>query len=316
VKIFVKSRVLAPAVSLVERLTRQRLPQSLSDLEYERPYALRIPTYDGSGQAVHPDICVDPITGKVLMAYTPYPFSMDRFENPSLVASDDGLRFFVERGTVNPLAGPPPKDHNDDPDIFYREGTWNVLYLETLRPETQNLRLLQSRDRKIWTNRILVSMDLFSSQATFMLSPSFVAAPWGSYVFYVNINYPGYRIERFEMSPDSSMHARFYLRCKVDVAMGSLSPWHIDLVKDESAYYMLITTIDPARRGPGRYSLHIAKSEDLVRWTVSQKTVLDDAYRSSALVKGNDLFVYYSRDEGPWGVWRIGVYRTKISSYF
>ena len=96
-----------------------------------------LPTYDGSGQAVHPDIVGPEQTGGVyLMAFTPYPFTNDRFENPSVVISDDGLRFREERRGLNPLAPTPGTDHNDDPDILCAEGHYDLVYLETRRPDS------------------------------------------------------------------------------------------------------------------------------------------------------------------------------------
>ena len=74
---------------------------------------LDVPTYDGSGQVVHPDVLLEP--GRLVMAITPYPYSDGRFENPSLVVSADGMAF--QAFGTNPIVPPPPFDHNDDPDI-------------------------------------------------------------------------------------------------------------------------------------------------------------------------------------------------------
>jgi hypothetical protein len=76
-----------------------------------------IPTYDGSNEATHPCI-VDtlPILGhpwhnyRYWMAFTPYPGNnSDRFrlENPSFVASNDGLSWMVPDGVTNPVIPPP-----------------------------------------------------------------------------------------------------------------------------------------------------------------------------------------------------------------
>ncbi|MBA3458618.1 MAG: hypothetical protein H0T46_01550 [Deltaproteobacteria bacterium] len=67
---------------------------------------LEIPTYDGSGQVVHPDVLFDGY--RYLLAYTPYPFSNGRFENPSIAISDDGLAFREIAPGVNPIAPAPP----------------------------------------------------------------------------------------------------------------------------------------------------------------------------------------------------------------
>src|SRR3989442_3251119 len=51
---------------------------------------LTLPTYDFSGQGMHPDVLVD--GDRVLIAMTPYPFADARHENPSLLAGD-GVHF-------------------------------------------------------------------------------------------------------------------------------------------------------------------------------------------------------------------------------
>ena len=313
-KLFIKMGILSPVCAAISFLTAPKLPADLWELDYYKTYTLQIPTYENSGQAVHPDVMRDPVSNEIMMAYTPYPFSIDRYENPSLAVSVDGLRFHVEKGTINPLAAPPHKDHNDDPDLFFENGKWNIMYLETLRPETQNLRLLQSADRKTWTNTVLVSMDLRKTETPFILSPAYIKSPYGAFVFYVNMNYPGNRIECAGMN--ESLSPDFNSSVPVPVDMHGLHPWHIDILSDGSVYYMLISTVDQTKTGEKKYSLNIARSADLENWELSEKVVLGDSYRASALISGGDLFVYYSREEGLWGAWKIGVYRVKVSDFF
>ncbi|MBO9605718.1 MAG: hypothetical protein J7639_07195, partial [Paenibacillaceae bacterium] len=66
-----------------------------------QPQLTQIPTYDGSGQTVHPCVLFFPEGWKghrYWMAFTPYPDGNDQFENPSLVVSGDGVRWFVPPG--------------------------------------------------------------------------------------------------------------------------------------------------------------------------------------------------------------------------
>lgn len=87
-----------------------------------------IPTYDGSGQCVHPDVLyfADGWAGyKYWMAMTPYPTSNDRLENPSIVVSNDGETWVVPDGIINPIVAAPPEGngYNADPDIVYNDDT-------------------------------------------------------------------------------------------------------------------------------------------------------------------------------------------------
>ena len=125
-------------------VTTQRPDKPLEELPEGKLFRLDIPTYDGSGQAVHPSLLVqDDVTSagspRFVMAFTPYTDTDDKVENPSVVVSDDGLNFREEKLGLNPLVPAPEKDHNDDPDLFYADGKYRLLYLETCRPEKHRI---------------------------------------------------------------------------------------------------------------------------------------------------------------------------------
>ena len=98
----------------------------------------KTPTYDGSGQAIHPDIEYFPSAWngyKYWMAMTPYPGGKDPWENPSLLASNDGIKWVAPAGLPTPLYPKPPCDHNSDTDLVYNPATdelW-VYWLDTRR---------------------------------------------------------------------------------------------------------------------------------------------------------------------------------------
>src|SRR4051812_24550095 len=81
-------------VLLLPACKRAATPNPLADLPDES--LLSIPTYDGSGQGVHPDILYldPPLNGKrFMMAFTPYPYYNARLENPSVLLSNNGVDF-------------------------------------------------------------------------------------------------------------------------------------------------------------------------------------------------------------------------------
>lgn len=133
---------------------------------------LKVPTYDGSGQLVHPDVLVEatPDGTRAAMAITPYPYSNNRFENPSL------------------LVPAPPIDHNDDPDLRRdpASGEYELFYLETLRPDRQTLVALRSRDLIGWTRRDAIVYDLARGEP-FIVSPAAIVGDDGkTHMFYVD----------------------------------------------------------------------------------------------------------------------------------
>jgi len=87
------------------------------------PNPLVTPTYDGSGQSIEPDVTfiAPPWHGfNYWMAFSPYPNGNERDENPSILASNDGVNWQVPPGLHNPLALPSSTDlYLDDASIFY-----------------------------------------------------------------------------------------------------------------------------------------------------------------------------------------------------
>lgn len=81
-----------------------------------------VPTYDGSGQSIHPSV-VD--MGQRWNGYrwwfadTPYPWENDKFENPSIFASNDRANWVVPAGLSNPIAPAPSSGFNSDIDLVW-----------------------------------------------------------------------------------------------------------------------------------------------------------------------------------------------------
>src|SRR5262245_48855354 len=73
------------------------------------PVRLVVPTYDGSGQSVHPDVVAFPEAwngSKIWMTMTPYPNAEVKFENPSVLVTDDGVSLENPTGVTNPIVAP------------------------------------------------------------------------------------------------------------------------------------------------------------------------------------------------------------------
>lgn len=89
------------------------------------------PTYDGSGQSVHPSVVdfkteygIDSWGGfRYWMALTPYPNFNSALENPSILVSKDGLNWINPPNLKNPLAAKPLglliDTYNSDPELVY-----------------------------------------------------------------------------------------------------------------------------------------------------------------------------------------------------
>ena len=263
---------------------------------------LKVPTYDGSGQLVHPDVLVEqtPDGTRAVMAITPYPYSNNRFENPSLVQSEDGTKFTAFAGASNPLVPAPPIDHNDDPDLRRdpATGDYELLYLETMRPDLQTLVALRSRDLVSWTRRDAIVYDL-SRGEPFIVSPAAIVGNDGrTHLFYVDNLAMTTAITSLVSADGMTWDPTIATRVAID--LGGVTAWHIDVIRGAHGYGMLISGFDAEFV---HQNLYLATSPDLITWTFQPTPLLAYAdpelevaslYRSTGLVSGNTLVVWYS----------------------
>jgi len=261
---------------------------------------IAIPTYDGSNQATHPDVVVerDAAGGvRVAMAMTPYPFSNDRLENPSLLVSSDGMTFAPPPGVTNPLAAAPPTDHNNDPDLRRdpRTGEYELLYLESLRPAKQTLVALRSPDLVTWARHDAIVYDL-AHGAPFIVSPAALDEGGKTYLFFVETFQ---RELKVMVSPDGRSWDPASA-VPVALALGAIKPWHVDVVRGDGAYALLISGYETDFI---HQNLYLATSRDLVTWTLRPEPLLDHTdpslgveslYRSTGVVDHGTLIVWYS----------------------
>ena len=288
-------------------------------------FRLDIPTYDGSGQTVHPSLLMqdaiplsgNPVAGspRFVLAFTPYTDTDDRVENPSILVSDDGLNFREEKPGLNPLVPAPEKDHNDDPDLFFSNGKYGILYLETMRPEKQSLILLESTDRLRWEKRVIHEEHLDRGSCCFMLSPKYIEKDGLSYLFYVNRDATGgYQIEYVT---GKDVYSLDFAHRKVVIVSGLKElPWHLDILRHPDGgqdYCMLLTTAKGAEKD-SRYTLRVAHSQDLVQWKLDQGFAVPDCYRSSGFIKDGVMYLYLSKIFLPGcrrKRWKILLYKIK-----
>lgn len=281
-------------------LARTRRPDPFVDAI--RPTWLEFETYIGHDEATHPDVLIerDPSGGAhVTMAMTPYPLNSpykvpdDFFENPSLLESRDGMVFTIPPGVRNPLVPPPPRDHNDDPDLRRdpRTGEYRLLYLETLRPDRQTLVQLHSTDRVHWTRRDALVSNL--SGEHMMLSPAAIDEAGATHLFYVD-NFQ-FRLYHLVSRDGQTWDAASAEPVRLD--LGPVKPWHVDVIRGEGSYGLLIAGFETTRFAQ---NLYLATSTDLVNWTLRPKPLItyaevgaDSLYRATGAVESGTLLVWY-----------------------
>ena len=217
---------------------------------------IKLDTYDGSGQAVHPDVVsTKNFAGyKYWMAVTPYPFGVDHFENPSIFKSRDGVNWY-SAGT-NPIVFPTQrkKAHLSDPDLIYEEKSkqLRLFYRET---KFVNQRVINSiytnmsGDGLQWTSPVLILM----SDEDSCLSPSAVTYGDTVDVFYVSTLNNGYELrkKRFIYSNFDIIED---VICQINNIPSNRFLWHVDIIKlNENLFGVFVFANAPGGSGSKIY---------------------------------------------------------------
>lgn len=293
---------------------------------------LHFETYDGSGQLFHPDILAVNDSGKIsfILTGTPYPDYKDIFENPCIYKSFDGLNFFEPDIGINPLVATPSYDHNDDPDIHYDSTTkqFIIYYLETMRPDSQNVVQLTGLPGKIWEKKTVLHYDL-KNEKKLILSPSFLPVNLKmNALFYVVESADStkeYCVEYIVSRKNNEFKKNKF---KIpDIAIPeSFHPWHLDVQYHNDRYYMLLNGFWGNKPVWGdanfnKYTLLLAASKNLKKWDVSPINIVDcfgvnDAeckyvYRGTSLISGNIMAIWYSYVTKE-NVWKIGLKKVML----
>jgi hypothetical protein len=292
-------------------------PPTVFDLP-EGVRMLTFHTYEGSGQVAHPDVLkIDALRGGPFwMAVTPYPFSDEKFENPSIYRSRDGISWEEPRAGINPVAPRPPFDHNSDPDLVYHEGELLLFFLETQRREYrpdslhfQRLRVTRSRDGRDWSPSVeVIHWDL--DEDPLYVSPTVVRGPGGFRLYLVDpangriVWLPSSDLVHFEEAAGT-----------LEIGLPGLRPWHLDVFPVEGGWVALLCARGPDAKNNLDVDLWIGASPDLDHWVFQTKPILgagpelldtEVVYRSTGLTGEGRLGIWFSAKTIP-GRWIVGV---------
>lgn len=231
---------------------------------------MELPTYDGSGQATHPDVIrfATPWQGYPLwMVLTPYPFLRDDLENPSILASRDGSCWEVPEGAENPLLPPPAEGFHADPDMIHHPATdelW-IYYLHTVRNQQQELKRIRSDDGRRWSP----PEPLLELPYQEIRSPALVRAQDGRWRMW-SVNMSGGRTLELRESEDGTRWGPPQ-RCHYD--QPGHWPSHLDVVpRPEGSGYAMVVQATPRDSGPN--PLFWSESRDGLTWRTCRRPLL------------------------------------------
>ena len=154
-------------------------------------HALPVVTYEGSGQAVHPDFARLPSSWSgdpFRLVATPYPGGDAAYENPSLFTGRTGTEWAVPQGVTNPIEHPDIGGYLSDPDMLYDPDA-NELRIYYRRVTSENeIWMTRSSNAVVWSapvltvsapNHLIVSPTIVRRSATEWLMWSVNAGPIG-----------------------------------------------------------------------------------------------------------------------------------------
>jgi hypothetical protein len=292
--------------------------------------AMPLVTYDGSGQAVHPDFVRLPATWSgdpFRLVATPYPGGDANYENPSLFTGSSGTSWTVPQGVVNPLERPSEGSYLSDPDVLYDPDLAELrLYYRRVTDENE-IWMIRSANGVAWSapvltvhapNHMIVSPAIVRRSATEWLM-------WSVNSGVIGCGASSTTVELRRSTDGVTWHAPESTNLKDPDG----SPWHIDVewIPSRSEYWAVYPVKKPGGCTTDR--LRFATSTDGVTWTTYLSPVLvkgasdelrDVVYRSSIDVDATTgvVSLWYSgatNNQGSYD-WHLAWERTTVAALF
>lgn len=278
---------------------------------------LDTPTYEASGEAVHPSVIYKEAGWngyKYWMAMTPYPLGDSTKENPSIIASNDGNTWVVPAGLTNPISGLPAGGtfYSDTELVLSQdEATLYCLYRWSNGTDTSKVYIRSSTDGVTWSE----ATELLTGANTIFISPSVV---WDGtqYVMWVTDSSGGagaYKIVKRTCATINGVWSAPGDCTFVNKRLYS-DLWHISVVLVGTTYYMFVGLTQPG--GSTDADIYLATSTDGGAWTFDPEIVMprgstgawdaDRQHRCFPLHLTGETFDLFYSAKSVAGNWHIG----------
>lgn len=275
---------------------------------YNSKYKLNLESVYGDTEAYHPKILSfdNQWNGYYYwMSYTPYPDSDEQKENPHIVASNDLVNWVTPDGLENPLddiEGNDSRKYNSDShltmntDLNRLECYWRMVDDEINRVTIYRR---YTTDGVNWSDKeaITISNDRHKKD---YISPAIIYEDGIYKIWYVDHDYTVRYAEAKdnEQWKDIKELNLYYPR--------KLQSWHLDVVKTDKGYEMLIMAFKNwDKRGVA--SLYHTESKDNKKWSKCTEIIKPTSktknwdnrgmYRSSMIKKDGIYYVFYSASD-------------------
>lgn len=294
------------ALKKVEPAPKNKLPKDF--LQLKDKYKLStIPTYDGSYQLTHPKVLYyeKGWNGyKYWMSMTPYPHGHDVYENPSILVSNDGNNWAAPEGLKNPVSGVPADlkagGHYSDPQLVMKGETMELWYrYNPSLPNKGNKRLPNNAVNIYYRKTTTDGIHWTPAQKLLQSRDGHLSLCVNYEDNLYKTWYATYGGDLMYSESKDALNWSAPVLCKVPLPKG-LVPYHQDLIKNGSEYYLLQTA---QKRANYTFQLFLLTSKDGIHFGDPQPIYpnKDTAmwkdisfYRSTLFVKDNKLELYIS----------------------
>jgi hypothetical protein len=270
--------------------------------------ALTTPTYDASGEVVHPavlDLGVATWNGyRYWMAITPYPNANASLENPSILASNDKTTWEVPAGLTNPIYACPSGGYNADPCLVFEGVTLYCIWLTGHADASKHFYESHSTDGITWSTATSI-LDQTTGHSWF--SPAIIWDGTQYRMFTVDATLSPTTPFPIEMRTCATLTGTWSAPVVVNMPSSATAGiWHFDILADGNVLYVVIFSLNPN-------ALWLGISTDWgLNWTTGSSAFLnlvagawDAALYKAALVKTATGFdIWYGGHTAT--VWHIG----------
>jgi hypothetical protein len=290
---------------------------------------LSLETFDGSGQAVHPDAAITPLTwggDSQQLFVTPYPNSDATKENPSLFSGRSLVDWLVPPGVINPIARPVTGYLSDPDEVFNPETNELWLYYRAVTTENEIL-LIRGNAPSSWSQPKLVTKGANHT----IVSPTVVRRGAGDWLMWsVNSGSVGCTSSATTVELRRSIDGvNWSDPVTTDLSEDVAFAWHIDVqwIPGKQEFWATYNVKVPGSCTTA--ALHFARSLDAVHWVTAAGPVLlrgaipafsDIVYRASLLYDetSDSITLWYSGARFGNGRydWRIATEQLTASAFF
>jgi len=291
-------------------------------------HLLSLETFDGSGQAVHPDAAITPLmwggSAAELFA-TPYPNGDATKENPSLYSMRSALDWPVPREVMNPIVRPNSGYLSDPDEVFNPETNELWLYYRAVNTENE-IFLIKGSAPNVWGQPTLVVHGINHT----VVSPTVVRRSPGDWLMWsVNSGTSGCTGSSTTVELRRSLDGvNWTAPITTDLTETDLFAWHIDVqwIPARNEFWAIYNVKIPGSCTTA--ALHFARSADGVHWEIAPGPVLsrgviqafdDIVYRSSVLfdASSGNVTLWYSgaRFADSRYTWRIATETLALQTF-